>query len=306
MSLEQKYLIVIAGATAVGKTDTAIQIAKHFQTEIISADSRQCYREMNIGTAKPTENELAEVKHYFIDSHSFTENISAADYESLALEYLDNIFQKNNMAVLCGGTGLYIKAAIEGLDEMPEINETINQQVNQEFQENGLAWLQDEIAKVDPEFYKLSEQQNPHRLIRALVFKKSTGKSILSFKTGIKKQRDFKTIMIGLELERTQLYERINHRVDKMVEDGLIKEAKELFPFRNLKNLQTVGYQEFYENETFYNNKEDVDFAIEKIKQHTRNYAKRQMTYFKRQLNLNWFAPNEVEKMIAFIENEIS
>lgn len=294
-----KTLIVIAGPTAVGKTAVAIALAKKFGTEIISADSRQCYKEMSIGTAKPTPEELSAVKHYFIDEFSVTENISAADYEKLALGYLNEIFSKHDAAVVCGGTGLYIKALCEGLDEMPTVDPAIEQDVNSKFKEDGLDWLQEMLQLEDPIFYAQAEQQNPARLLRALIFKLSTGKSITEFKTGGRKERDFDIIKIGLELPREVLYERINKRVDIMMQQGLEAEVKTLYPQRDLKNLQTVGYSELFE---YFGGNCSLEFAVDKIKQHTRNYAKRQLTWFKKDTEVNWFdASVDTETLFEFV-----
>lgn len=289
-AMNKQTVYVLCGPTAVGKTATAIALAKALGTFIISADSRQCYQDMTIGTAKPTAEELATVKHYFIDSYSITENISAARFETLALEWLNDIFTQTNTAVVCGGTGLYINALCEGLDAMPEVNEKINQEVNTQYKEKGLPWLQNALLNEDPLFYNQAEQQNPARLLRALAFIRTTGKSITTFRTGTIKKRPFNIIKIGLELPRPELYMRINTRVDDMMNAGLLKEAEQLFPLRHLKNLQTVGYSELF---NFFEGQYNLDTAIEKIKQHTRNYAKRQMTWFKKDLSTTWYDARE-------------
>ena len=297
-----KHLIVIAGPTAIGKTNIAIQLAQYFNTAIISADSRQCYREMNIGTAKPSKQEQEQVPHYFVDSHAISEDLNAGDYEQLALKYLDIIFEKNDVAIVVGGTGLYLRALCEGIDEMPEINREMEQQINEQYKENGLLWLQDQLKTEDPSFFEDAEQDNPHRLMRALIFKLSTGKSIVEFKTGVKKERTFNIIKIGLELPRAELYQRINQRVLQMMEAGLLKEVEQLLPFQNLKNLQTVGYSELFD---YFNGKISLEKAVEKIQQHSRNYAKRQMTWFKKDKDMNWFSPDDNKKIISFLEKEI-
>jgi tRNA dimethylallyltransferase len=294
-----RLLYVIAGPTAVGKTAIAIQLAQTLQTEIVSADSRQCYYDMTIGTAKPSSEELAAVHHYFIDDFPVEEALTAADYEQLALGYLQKVFRKNKTAVVCGGTGLYIRALCEGLDEMPEINDHVVTEVNRNYEMEGLEWLQNAVAQEDPLFYSIGEIQNPARLIRALIFKRSTGKSILDFRTGNKKERPFKIIKTGLELPRPVLYERINHRVDMMMEQGLLDEVKSLYPKHHLKNLQTVGYAELFDH---LDGKCTLIEAVEKIKQNTRHYAKRQMTWFKKDTDMNWFAaddPDVVQKILA-------
>jgi tRNA dimethylallyltransferase len=281
---------VIAGPTAVGKTAIAVELAKWLGTSVVSADSRQCYKEMSIGTAKPSPAELSGVKHYFIDEFPVTVNLTAADYEQLALGYLNEIFKTRRAAIVCGGTGLYIKALCEGLDAMPEVDEQISINVNEAYKKNGMAWLQETIQAEDPEFYASSESENPARMIRALIFKRSTGESILNFRTGTKRERYFETIKIGLELPREVLYERINQRVDNMMEAGLLDEVKSLYPQRHLKNLQTVGYAELFD---YLDNKCSLAEAVNKIKQHTRNYAKRQMTWFRKEENISWLRADD-------------
>lgn len=270
---------IIGGATATGKTAIAIQLAKHLNTFIISADSRQCYREMNIGTAKPSAEQLNEVKHYFINEHSIEENITAADFEKIGLNYLNEIFKKHDNAIVCGGTGLYIKALIDGLDEMPKVNPDVEYSINESYKENGLVWLQEQVKKEDSIFFESGETQNPARLLRALIFKLSTGKSITSFRTSQKKERPFSTIKIYLDLPRKILYERINNRVDEMMKEGLLEEVKSLISYKQIKNLQTVGYSELFE---YLDGNYSLKEAVDKIKQHTRNYAKRQITWFKK------------------------
>jgi tRNA dimethylallyltransferase len=270
----------------VGKTAVAIALAKQLGTAIISADSRQCYREMTIGTAKPTAEELQLVKHYFVDEFPATLLLSAADFESLALKYLNEIFAKHNTAVVCGGTGLYIKALCEGLDEMPETDPVIVNHITDEYKLRGFEWLQQAVKKEDSEFYGQGEINNPARMLRALTFIRTTGKSIVHFRTNTRKTRPFRIIKIGLELPREELYGRINKRVDQMMDDGLLTEVKKLFPLQHLKNLQTVGYTELFD---YIEGKCTLPDAVDKIKQHTRNYAKRQMTWFKKDKEFTWF-----------------
>lgn len=289
-----RVVYVIAGPTAVGKTAIAIQLALHLKTKIVSADSRQCYREMTIGTAKPHAAELAEVKHYFVNEFPVAEALTAADYETLSLNYLNEIFQSSDTAVVCGGTGLYIKALCDGLDEMPAVEEQIVTQVNDQYELNGLQWLQRTVQMEDPEFYHSGEVLNPARLIRALIFKRSTGESITEFRKGIHKQRDFKTVKVALDLPREVLYDRINHRVDQMMEQGLLDEVKSLYPLRHLKNLQTVGYTELFD---YLDKKITLSEAIDKIKQHSRNYAKRQLTWFKKYKDFVWLQSDDKDML---------
>lgn len=294
-----KTAYIIAGPTAVGKTAIAIALAKRLDTAIVSADSRQCYREMSVGTAKPTAVELEEVKHYFIDTHSVTTALDAADYETLALGYLQEIFANHDAAVVCGGTGLYIKALCEGLDAMPAVSDEIVRDVNNEYETRGLQWLQHAVMEEDPDFYKEGEIKNPARLLRALIFKRSVGESIINYRTGEKKKRDFRIVRVGLELPREVLYERINMRVDKMMADGLLDEVRNLYSLRHLKNLQTVGYSELFEHiEGLYTLQE----AVDKIKQNTRHYAKRQMTWFRKDKEMHWLQaddPQVVDKILV-------
>lgn len=285
-----RTVYVIAGPTAVGKTAIAVDLAERLGTEIISADSRQCYQKMSIGTAKPSKEELTKVKHYFIDAFPITQSLTSADYESLALSYLDEIFQTHHTAVVCGGTGLYIKALCDGLDKMPVADEQVAAQVNCDYQLHGLQWLQQTVQMEDPAFYQRGEIQNPARLIRALIFKRSTGESIVDYRTGTQKQRDFRIIKVALELPREILYERINRRVNHMMEQGLLEEVKELYPIRQLKNLQTVGYSELFDH---MDGKMTLEEAIDKIKQHSRNYAKRQLTWFKKDKGFTWFRADD-------------
>ena len=283
---------VICGATAIGKTDIAIALAQQLQTSIISADSRQCYREMNIGTAKPTQDQLALAKHYFISQFSITQALTAADFETLALQYLEEIFIDHTTAIVCGGTGLYIKALCQGLDEMPPTDSQILQQIETDYELKGIAWLQNAVKTEDPDFYSIGEIQNPLRMIRALSFIRTTGKSILLYRTYTKKSRPFNIIKIGLDLPREQLYARINQRVTQMMQQGLLQEAQQLYQYRHLKNLQTVGYTELFD---YIAGKYTLPQAIEKIKQNTRNYAKRQMTWFKKDAEIVWLRADDVD-----------
>lgn len=299
MTSQQKILYVVAGPTASGKTAAAIDLALRLGTSIISADSRQCYREMTIGTAKPTTEETASVRHYFVDEFPVSQDLTAADFERLALGYLDDIFSTHYTAVLCGGTGLYIKALCEGLDPMPEVDPAVIQQAESEYAQKGMEWLQAAVAKEDPEFYQVGEIQNPARLLRALSFIRSTGHSIVNYRTNTRKQREFRIVKIGLELPREVLYDRINRRVDMMIEHGLEAEVRSLLPYKHLKNLQTVGYAELFDH---FEGKCSLKEAVDKIKQHTRNYAKRQMTWFRKDEEMHWFRaddPELVDKILA-------
>ena len=294
-----KRAIIIQGPTAVGKTAISIAVAKQLGTAILSADSRQCYREMNIGTAKPSPDELSEVRHHFIDEFSISTALTAADYEKIGLSHLEEIFTSHDSAVVCGGTGLYIKALCGGIDIMPPINDLVLAEVNDTYQKLGIAWLQQAVATEDPEFYREGEIHNPARLLRALVFMRSTRESIVHFRTFTPKQRPFQVIKIGLELPRELLYERINQRVDEMIAHGLEEEVRSLFPFKHLKNLNTVGYAELF---AYMQGELTLKEAINKIKQNSRNYAKRQTTWFRKDEEIIWFRADDydvVNKILA-------
>lgn len=290
---------MIAGPTAVGKTAVALALAQRLGTEIISADSRQCYREMTIGTAKPSAEELEAVKHYFIDEFSVKEPVSAAQFEQLSLGYLEEIFRLRDTAVVCGGTGLYIKALTEGLDAMPAVEPAIEEEINRQYEDQGLSWLQQAVREEDPAFYATGEGLNPARLLRVLGFVRTTGRSILEFRTGTAKSRSFKTIKIALDLSRPELYDRINSRVDRMMEEGLLEEVRSLYPLKELKALHTVGYAELFD---YVDGKYTLDEAVDKIRQHTRNYAKRQLTWFRKDTAFRWLETNEpdlVQKIVV-------
>ena len=293
-----KTVIIIAGPTAVGKTAIAIDVAKHFQTEIISADSRQCFKEMNIGVARPSLAELQEVEHHFIASHSIHEEVTAVTFELYALKKVGELFQQHDIVVMTGGTGLYIKAFCEGLDLVPDIPKQIRDAIITNYDQLGLEWLQNEIKLKDPEFYQSGEIQNPQRIMRALEVKEATGKSILYFRKGKKQERDFEIKKIGLELPKEILRQRIDKRVDQMMDAGLLDEVKQLQPFRQLNALQTVGYAELFD---YLDGKFSLNKAIEQIKIHTRQYAKRQMTWFKKDQEIKWYSPLDTENIIRSI-----
>lgn len=283
--MNSKTAIIICGPTAIGKTSFAIELAKYFYTEIISFDSRQCFKELNIGVAKPSHQQLQEVQHHFINSHSIHDEVTAASFEKLAIEKCEEIFIKNNIVVLVGGTGLYMKVFCEGFDAIPEIDKEIRKNIKQQFDLNGIEWLQNEIKKLDNKFWNEGEIQNPQRLMRALEVVQSTGQSILSFRNAIKKKRPFQIIKIGLELDRKKLIERIHQRVDEMFQQGLLNEVETLVEYKSLNALQTVGYKELFE---YLNHQISLEKAIENIKTNTRQYAKRQMTWFKKDKEVYW------------------
>lgn len=283
--MKERTVILIVGPTASGKTALSLELAKHYNTEIISSDSRQCFKELNIGVAKPSYEALNSIKHYFINSHSIHDNVNAQVFEKYALDAVENIFQKNDIAIMVGGTGMYIKAFCEGLDEMPEIDVNIRNQIIKRYSENGLSWLQNEIEKKDPVFWKNAEQKNPQRLMRALEVITSTGKSITVFRKNVKVHRPFVIKKIGINLLKEQLHLNIENRVDEMIKQGLVDEVKYLYPYKHINALHTVGYKEIFD---FLDKKITLSEAIEQIKKNTKNYAKRQLTWFKKDKEIKW------------------
>jgi len=298
--MNTKTCIVVVGPTAVGKTSFAIQMAQHFHTSIISADSRQCFVELNIGVAKPSDAELKLVKHYFVNSHHIDEEFNAALFEKLSLLWIEEIFQRHDIAVMVGGTGLYVKAFSEGLDDVPPSDSDVRKKITSLYEANGIKWLQDELQLNDPLFVAKGEMQNPQRMMRALEVKIISGKSIFSFRSTKEKNRGFRIIKIGLELPRELLYARINDRVDAMMKDGLLEEARGLYPLRKLNALQTVGYQELFE---YLDGKIALNTAVDLIKQNTRHYAKRQLTWFKKDDSIFWLNAAQMPPSIEFVDN---
>lgn len=298
--MKKKNLIVIAGPTGVGKTAISVRIAKHFKSEIISADSRQIFKEMIIGTARPGEKELAEVKHHLVGHVSIFEDYNAAKFENEALQIIEN--STNNLIFLVGGTGLFIDAVVSGLDEFPEVDENTRQTVRSEFEKKGIDWLRGEIKRKDPVYFDLVDHNNPQRLMRALEICLSAGKPYSEFRKGNKKSRNFNVMKIFINEARENLYEKINERVALMMKKGWMEEAKSLFPHRKLNALNTVGYKELFE---VIENKLSLDLAIEKIRQNTRRYAKRQITWFKNSEDYVSFNPNDDAGVISFIENSL-
>jgi tRNA dimethylallyltransferase len=288
--VREPTIIIIVGPTAVGKTAAAIRLALQEHTTIISADSRQCYRELNIGVAKPSRTELDTVHHYFIDTHSVREEVNAAVFEELALQWSAEIFRENPAAVMVGGTGLYIKAFTDGLDEIPAVDPAIRIRLQQQYDLNGIGWLQQEVSLHDPAFFAEGERHNPQRLLRALEVRLSTGRSILNFRSGAARHRPFRICKIGLDLPKEELHRRIHDRVDHMIERGLVEEVKGLLPYRNHNALQTVGYKELFE---YLDGKTSLDEAVANIKTNTRRYAKRQLTWFRKDPSIQWTDPDK-------------
>jgi len=294
-----KTVIVIAGPTAVGKTHAAIQLARHYKTAVLSADSRQFYREMSIGTAKPDEQELEAAQHYFINSHSITETFSVGDFEKQALELLDTLFQQHDVVILAGGSGLYVKAICEGFDELPVADEGIRHRLNQDFTELGIKHLQEQLKVADPEYYTQVDLNNPQRIIRALEVFESTGKPISFYRKSTVNQRHFRILKFGLNLPRDILYQRINDRVDEMIKQGLIDEVRSLLPYRHLNALNTVGYSEVFD---YLDGTTNLETAIELIKQNTRHFAKRQLTWFRKDKDITWIDAYDEEVVNDIIQ----
>lgn len=298
-----KTLITILGPTASGKTSLAIELAKYYQTEIISADSRQFYKLMDIGTAKPSTNELQEVKHHFINVLSPLEDYNAGKFENDALAILNQLFEKKDIVIMVGGSGLYINAVLFGIDPFPAIPIEIRKQVLQFYKQNDLQTLRDELRRLDPEYFLEVDLDNPRRLMRALEVCYATGEPYSSFRKQSPQSRNFNSIKIAYSWDRENLYERINQRVDKMMDEGLVQEAQLLLPFKNEKALDTIGYKEMFD---FLEGKIAKDEAIELIKRNSRRYAKRQMTWFKKDDEIHWFSPKtKIEEFTQYIEKQL-
>jgi tRNA dimethylallyltransferase len=295
--MKSKRLVVIVGPTAVGKTALAVQLALELRTEIISADSRQVFREMQIGTAKPSAEELSAVPHHFINTKSIHDEYNAGRFERDALGVITALFGKKDDLVMVGGSGLYIRAVCEGFDDLPEVPEGLREQIMSEYKEHGIAWLQKQVEEVDPDFFAQVDKTNPHRLVRALELNYGSGSSVSTFRQKNKPERPFEILKIGLELERTALYERIDRRMDNMIAAGLFDEAKQFYPFKDLNALQTVGYQEAFD---YFDGLYDQAEAIRLMKRNSRRFAKRQLTWFKRDRSIQWFHPDQWAEIIQF------
>jgi len=297
-NLPSRYLVVIAGPTAVGKTALAIQLAKHFRSVIISADSRQFYRELSIGTAKPNEEQLKEIPHYFVNNKSINELYGAGHFEKEAIDCLTELFEAHSILFMVGGSGLYIDAVLNGVDEFIDIPPTVRETLNTRFKEEGITWLQNELKHHDPEYFNKVDVNNSQRIVRALEVFTHTGIPYSKFLNREKPDRNFTPIKILINTERKELYERIDRRVDEMMKLGLLEEAKKFLDRRSLNALKTVGYKELYNH---LDGTYGIDTAVEKIKQHTRNYAKRQLTWFKNKDVFQEFDSNDLEKIIEHI-----
>ena len=300
--MHPKTLIVIVGPTAIGKTELAIKVAQHFNTEIVSADSRQFYKEMSIGTAKPSGDELQAIKHHFIDSHSIHEEFTVGDFEAQALSTLNAILQSKEVAVLVGGSGLFIKAITEGFDNLPKTEPGLRKELNQLFDLEGILPLQEKLQKLDPLYYQEVDLNNPQRIIRALEVSISSGQPYSSFRSHQTQTRPFSIIKIGLNTQRETLYNRINARVDNMINAGLINEVKSLLPYKHHNALNTVGYSEIFDA---LDGNLSMEVAIQNIKQNTRRFAKRQLTWFRKDVEIKWFEPEEKDQVLTYISTRL-
>lgn len=299
---KKKYLIIVAGPTASGKTSLSIQLAQHFNTAILSCDSRQFFKEMNIGTAKPNAHELAQVKHYFINHRSIKETYSVGDYEKEAIALLKQLYQQHNVAIMVGGSGLYFRAVCEGLDTFPHIPTDMRNKVKAMYQQGGLKLLQQTLQQQDPTYYQEVDIKNPQRLMRAIEVCLQSGKPYSSFRQQSKKQRFFTPIKIAINWDRQQLYQRINTRVDAMMDKGLLQEVQSLYSYKHVNALQTVGYNEIFR---FLDGDIDLPEAIRLIKRNTRHYAKRQLTWLRKEADINWYAPENIHNIITDVEKII-
>jgi len=300
--LKRPTLLVILGPTGVGKTAISLRLAEHFGCPIVSSDSRQFYKELQIGTAAPTADQLKRVKHYFIGTHSIHDEYNAGQYESDVITLLDELFKQHNVVMLVGGSMMYIDAVCNGMDDIPNVDAETRAFWMKQLDELGLEFIQNELKRLDPTHYEQVDLQNAKRVLHALEICSMTGKPYSSFRTGQRKERNFDILKIGLNRPRPELYDRINLRVDEMMEEGLLKEAEEFYPFRQMNTLNTVGYKEIYE---YMNGNWTLDFAINMIKQDSRRYAKRQLTWFNRDEEILWFHPDELESKIELVTQNL-
>lgn len=296
-------LIVLIGPTGIGKTDLSLNIAEHYNTEIISADSRQLYADLKIGTAAPTPEQLARVKHHFVGTLQLTDYYSAAKYEAEVMKKLDELFKRHNVIVLTGGSMMYVDAVCKGIDDIPTVDEETRKTLMQHYENVGLERLCAELKILDPEYYDIVDKKNPKRVIHALEICYMTGQTYTSFRTSQTKERPFNIIKVGLRREREELYARINKRVDIMMEDGLLEEAKSVYQYKNLNSLNTVGYKEMFK---YLDGEWELPFAIEKIKQNSRIYSRKQVTWFKRDTDITWFHPDDTDNIMSFIEERLN
>ena len=300
--MKERTLVVLLGPTGVGKTALSFALAERLGSPILSADSRQLYAEIPIGTATPTKEELERVKHYFIGTHQLTDYYSAAQYEIDVLRLTEELFRTHDTLLLTGGSMMYIDAVCKGIDDIPTVDDITRRTLLDRYEKEGLEPLVNELRLLDPEYYRIVDLKNPKRVIHALEICYMTGRTYTSFRTRTTKERPFRIVKIGLRREREELYERINHRVDQMVTDGLIEEASRVYPFRHLNSLNTVGYKELFAH---FDGDCTLEFAIEKIKQNSRIYSRKQMTWYRRDEDIRWFHPDEHESIMAYLDSVI-
>lgn len=298
---KSKTLLVLIGPTGVGKTELSLRLAERFQADIISSDSRQLYADLKIGTAAPTPEQLARVPHHFVGTLQLTDYYSAAQYETEVMKLLSVLFQEKDIVILTGGSMMYVDAVCKGIDDIPTVDEETRTLMKQRYEEEGLDNLCAELKLLDPEYYKIVDLKNPKRVVHALEICYMTGRTYTSFRTRSAKERPFNILKIGLTRDREELYERINRRVDMMIEDGLLEEAKVVYPYKHLNSLNTVGYKEIF---NYLDGEWDLSFAIEKIKQNSRIYSRKQMTWFKRDEEIVWFHPEQEKEILNYIEEK--
>ena len=298
----KKTLIVITGPTAVGKTALCLDLATHLGIPIINADSRQIYRELKIGTAQPTEEQMQQVKHYFVGTLGLEDYYSASLFEQQVLELLDQLFQLHDYALITGGSMMYIDAVCDGIDDIPTIDDETRTLMKQRLANEGLKALVEELRQLDPEYYEIVDRQNPRRVVHALEICTMTGKTYTSFRKREKRQRPFRIVKIGLNREREELYDRINQRVDQMMELGLLEEARNLYPMRQMNALNTVGYKEMFD---YLEGHWSLEEAVERIKGNTRRYARKQLTWYKKDEHIHWFHPQDKEEIIRYIMSQV-
>ena len=296
-----KTLIVITGPTAVGKTALCLDIAQHFGIPIINADSRQIYKELKIGTASPTSEQLQLVPHYFVGSLSLTDYYSASLFEQQVLEILSRQFRSHDFALMAGGSMMYIDAVCDGIDDIPTVDDQTRETLKQRLKEEGLEALVEQLKELDPEYYEIVDRQNPRRVVHGLEICLMTGQTYTSFRKREKKERPFRIVKIGLNRPREELYDRINQRVDQMMQQGLLEEAKALYPMRQMNALNTVGYKELFD---YLDGRWPLEEAVERIKGNTRRYARKQLTWYKKDPQIRWFHPDEKEQIISYISQD--
>ena len=300
--MNKPALIVLIGPTGVGKTELSLSVAEKYRTSIISADSRQLYADLKIGTAAPTADQLARVEHYFVGTLKLTDYYSAAQYEAEVLKKLDELFTRNPVQLMTGGSMMYVDAVCKGIDDIPTVDKETRETMLRRYETEGLERLCSELRLLDPEYYRIVDLKNHKRVIHALEICYMTGKTYTSFRTQTRKERPFDILKLGLQRERDELYERINRRVDCMMENGLLEEARSVYPYRNLNSLNTVGYKELFK---YFDGEWTLPFAVEKIKQNSRIYSRKQMTWFKRDRDIHWFHPDDKTQIMNFLDEKL-